>query len=98
MTSREVRLFMNNDSFENETSLALSVLQKLKEHLADCSDNYINISNESIQKLNSLKSKIVQNKFYESHARGRSEKKEKNEKNEKNIIYNYLFLFFVFQY
>ncbi len=50
MTSREVRLFMNNDSFENETSLALSVLQKLKEHLADCSDNYINISNESIQK------------------------------------------------
>ncbi len=77
MTSREVRLFMNNDSFENETSLALSVLQKLKEHLADCSDNYINISNESIQKLNSLKSKIVQNKFSELHSRGPSEKNEK---------------------
>ena len=77
MTSREVRLFMKNDSFENETSLALSALQKLKEHLADCSDNYINISNESIQKLNSLKSKIVQNKFSEPHPKGPSEKNEK---------------------
>ena len=77
MTSREVRLFMKNDSFENETSLALSALQKLKEHLADCSYNYINISNESIQKLNSLKSKIVQNKFSQPHPRGPSEKNEK---------------------